>query len=113
MNDVDYFLTNKKEVRPVDQRIQYFFNAVVLNQVEEVGFLLEGNPQLVLATDDDGNSALHLVTSIAMANKLTCHGADPSKANKAGLYPDEVALQRSQEAVANVLRRSWGEAARG
>jgi hypothetical protein len=101
------------EVRPVDQRTQYFFNAVLMNEVGEVGLLLEEHQPLVFSVDEEGNSALHHVRSVEMANKLICSGADPSRANRAGIYPDEAALQRSQEVVANVLRRSWRESARG
>jgi ankyrin repeat protein len=98
----------------MDQKQQYFLNAVILNQTEEAKFLLEESPSLISVSDADDNTALHFASSEAMASLLICKGADGSKANKKGIYPDEAAIERHQEGVANIIRRSgWSEAARG
>lgn len=97
----------------MDPITQYFLNAVILDQVKEVTFLLEEKPSLVFVRDQSGNTALHLAPSVAMVNALTCSGADPRNVNKSGIYPDEAAISRKQEAVANAIRRSWPESARG
>lgn len=98
----------------MNQKHQYFLNAVMLNQTEEAKSLLEEDPSLISLADADGNMALHLASSPAMASLLICKGADGSKANHKGIYPDEAAIERHREDVANIIRRSgWPEAAKG
>ena len=89
------------------QEIQEFFNLVLKDNVYEARLMLENNLLLVRARDEEGNTPLHLASSVAMVNLLTCKGADPRKINKREFSPDECARDRGQAEIQNAILRSW------
>lgn len=95
------------------QRTQELFNAVIANDLQKVESFLEDFPSLARAVDLEGNMPLHMASSVAMVTMLTCYGADPSQPNNSGIYPDEAAIARGQQLIADTLRRYWPDAAKG
>ncbi|CAG8495163.1 24245_t:CDS:2 [Dentiscutata erythropus] len=82
--------------------------AVSYNHIELVEFLLSQGADINFP-DHDGDTALHLVETVEMAQKLLDLGADPFLTNSYGKTPALVAFEEQHFDVAMLLSSKTGE----